>query len=156
MESNITFSMIKPKAVKKGYVGPILTKITEAGFQIVSMKYTRITRDQAESFYGVHKDRPFFADLVEFMTSGPIVAMTLLKDNAVADFRTLVGATDPTQADPGTIRRMFADSIESNAVHGSDSDENAEREAGFFFSGTERFYVDLINEDVRNFALCEK
>ncbi len=137
--SNRTFTMLKPDAVANNYIGPILAKINEAGFRIVAMKYTRLSLDQAGNFYSVHKERPFYKDLVSYMSSGPIVAVILEKNNAVEDFRTLIGATDPAKAAPGTIRNLFAKSIEANAVHGSDSDENAALEGSFFFSQTERF-----------------
>ncbi|MFA7381549.1 MAG: nucleoside-diphosphate kinase [Bacteroidia bacterium] len=137
--SNITFTMIKPDAVANGHIGKILDKITEAGFSIVAMKYTRLSEETAGKFYDIHRERPFFKDLVDFMSSGPIVAAVLQKDNAVEDFRKLIGATDPKKAEPGTIRNLFAESIEANAVHGSDSDENAAIEAGFFFNQFERF-----------------
>jgi nucleoside-diphosphate kinase len=137
--SNITFTMIKPDAVANGHIGKILDKITEAGFSIVAMKYTRLSEETAGKFYDIHRERPFFKDLVGFMSSGPIVAAVLQKDNAVEDFRNLIGATDPKKAEPGTIRNLFAESIEANAVHGSDSDENAAIEAGFFFNQFERF-----------------
>jgi len=131
--------MIKPDAVGNNHIGPILAKINEAGFRIVAMKYTRLSPAQAGNFYEVHKARPFYNDLVNYMSSGPIVAVILEKENAVEDFRTLIGATDPAKAAPGTIRNLFAKSIEANAVHGSDSDENAAIEGNFFFSQTERF-----------------
>lgn len=131
--------MIKPDAVANGYIGKILDQITTAGFKIVAMKYTRLSDEKAGEFYDIHRERPFFKDLVEFMTSGPIVAAVLEKSNAVADFRTLIGATDPQKAEPGTIRNLYAKSIDANAIHGSDSDENAAREASFFFSAFERF-----------------
>lgn len=137
--SNITFTMIKPDAVANGYIGKILDQITSAGYKIVAMKYIHLTEKTAGEFYGIHRERPFFKDLVGFMTSGPIVAAVLQKENAVADFRTLIGATDPKKAEPGTIRNLYADSIEANAIHGSDSDENAAGEASFFFSNFERF-----------------
>lgn len=137
--SNRTFTMLKPDAVSNNYIGPILAKINEAGFRVVAMKYTRLSVEQAGNFYAVHKERPFYKDLVNYMSSGPIVAVILEKKNAVEDFRTLIGATDPTKAAPGTIRNLFAKSIEANAVHGSDSDENAELEGSFFFSMLERF-----------------
>ncbi len=130
--------MIKPDAVEANNIGPILAKINEAGFRIVSMKYLKLTREQAGAFYEVHKERPFYGELVDYMTSGPIVAAVLSKENAVADYRTLIGATDPTKAAEGTIRKLFAKSIAANAVHGSDSDENAAIEANFFFSSLER------------------
>lgn len=137
--TNRTFTMIKPDAVSNGYIGPILAKINEAGFRIVALKYTHLEPDKAGLFYAVHKARPFYNDLVKYMSSGPIVAAILEKENAVEDFRTLIGATDPAKAAPGTIRQLFAKSIEANAVHGSDSDENAEIEGSFFFSQMERF-----------------
>jgi nucleoside-diphosphate kinase len=139
MKTNRTFTMIKPDAVANGHIGAILDKITKAGFKIIALKYTALTKEKAGEFYAVHQERGFFNDLVSFMTSGPIVAAILEKENAVADFRTLIGATDPTKADEGTIRSLFAKSIEANAVHGSDSDENAEIEGNFFFNAFERF-----------------
>lgn len=137
--SNRTFTMIKPDAVGNNHIGPILAKINEAGFRIVAMKYTRLTPELAGKFYEVHKERGFYNDLVNYMSSGPIVAAILEKDNAVESFRKLIGATDPAKAEPGTIRNLFAKSIEANAVHGSDSDENAAIEGSFFFSHLERF-----------------
>jgi len=131
--------MIKPDAVANNHIGPILAKINEAGFRIVAMKYTRLTPDKAGAFYAVHKGRPFYNDLVKYMSSGPIVAAILEKDNAVEDFRKLIGATDPVKAAPGTIRNLFAKSIDANAIHGCDSDANAEIEGNFFFSQMERF-----------------
>lgn len=131
--------MIKPEAVEKGQTGAILAKIQEAGFRIAALKKMRLSEERAGKFYAVHKERPFFGELVEYMSSGPIVAAILEKDNAVADYRTLIGATDPTQAAEGTIRKMFAESKAKNAVHGSDSDENATIECHFFFSDLERF-----------------
>lgn len=131
--------MIKPDAVKAGNIGNILQMINAAGFRIVAMKYTQITLSQAGMFYEVHKERPFYGELTEFMSSGPIVAAILEKENAVADFRKLIGATNPAQADEGTIRKLYAKSVGENAVHGSDSDENAKIEGDFFFSGLERF-----------------
>ena len=131
--------MIKPDAVANNNIGPILGKINEAGFRIVAMKYTRLTPEMAGAFYEVHKARPFYGDLVKYMSSGPIVAAILEKDNAIESFRTLIGATDPAKAAPGTIRNLFAKSIEANAVHGSDSDENAAIEGNFFFAQVERF-----------------
>ena len=139
MAGNITFTMIKPDAVEANNIGPILAKINQSGFRIVAMKYTRLTPERAGEFYAVHKERPFYKDLVSYMSSGPIVAAILEKSNAVEDFRKLIGATDPAKAEKGTIRNLFAKSIEANAVHGSDSDENAAIEGNFFFSGTERF-----------------
>lgn len=131
--------MIKPDAVANGHTGKILDKIIEAGFKIVAMKYTRLSEETAGRFYDIHRERPFFKDLVGFMSSGPIVAAVLEKDNAVEDFRKLIGATDPKKAEPGTIRSLFAESIEANAIHGSDSHENAQIEANFFFNQFERF-----------------
>jgi len=139
MAGNRTFTMIKPDAVEKNYIGAILEKINAAGFRIVAMKYTKLTTEQAGAFYAVHKERPFYGELVEYMTSGPIVAAILEKDNAVADFRKLIGATNPEEAEEGTIRKLYAESIAANAIHGSDSDENAEIEGNFFFSQVERF-----------------
>ena len=137
--SNKTFTMIKPDGVANNYIGPILAKINEAGFRIVAMKYTRLTPERAGEFYAVHKERPFYNDLVKYMSSGPIVAAILEKSNAVEDFRKIIGATDPAKAEKGTIRNLFAKSIEANAVHGSDSDENATIEGAFFFSGLEKY-----------------
>ena len=136
---NITLTMIKPKAVAKGYIGEIAQRITAGGFKIKAMKLTALSKTDAEEFYGVHKARPFFNDLVSFMTSGPIVAMILEKENAIEDYRKLIGATNPKDAAEGTIRKEFAESIEANAVHGSDSDENAIIEGNFFFSDREKF-----------------
>ncbi len=137
--SNRTFTMIKPDAVKAGNIGNILQMINEAGFRIVAMKYLQISKQQAEIFYEVHAARPFYGELTEFMSSGPIVAAILEKENAVADFRKLIGATNPAQAEEGTIRKKYASSVGENAVHGSDSDENAAIEGNFYFSGLERF-----------------
>jgi len=131
--------MIKPDAVENNYIGGILKMINEAGFRIVAMKYTKLSAEAAGKFYEVHKERPFYGELVSYMSSGPIVAAILEKENAVADFRTLIGATDPTKADEGTIRKIYAKSIAANAVHGSDSDENAQIEGDFYFSKLERF-----------------
>lgn len=139
MAGNKTFTMIKPDAVRNGHIGAILAKINEAGFRIVAMKYTRLSKADAEQFYAIHSERPFFGELVEFMTSGPIVSAILEKDNAVEDFRTLIGSTNPAEAAEGTIRKMYATSIGENAVHGSDSDENAIIEGNFHFSGRECF-----------------
>jgi len=138
-KGNITFTMIKPGAVANEHIGSILKMITEAGFWIAALKYIRLSKMQAEEFYSIHKDRPFYGSLVEFMTSGPIIVAVLEKDNAVADYRKLIGSTDPSNADDGTIRKLFAESIERNAVHGSDSNENARIEADFFFARSERF-----------------
>lgn len=137
--TNRTFTMIKPDATSKGYSGAILDQISNAGFSIKAMKWTKLTVEQAGQFYEVHKERPFYGELVAFMSSGPIVAAILEKENAVADFRKLIGATNPAQAEEGTIRKKFAASMGENAVHGSDSDENAQIEGNFFFSNTERF-----------------
>jgi nucleoside-diphosphate kinase len=137
--TNRTFTMIKPDAVAAGNIGNILQMINNAGFKIVAMKYTKLSIEQAGQFYAVHSARPFYGELTEFMSSGPIVAAILEKDNAVEDFRKLIGATNPADAAEGTIRKMYAKSIGENAVHGSDSNENAKIEGDFFFSGLERF-----------------
>jgi nucleoside-diphosphate kinase len=139
MTGNRTFTMIKPEAVAAGHAGKIIDMITDNGFRIVALKLTRLSRAEAGTFYEVHKERPFYGELVEYMASGPIYAAILEKDNAVEDFRKLIGATDPAQADEGTIRKRYAESKAKNAVHGSDSDENAAIEGNFFFSGRERF-----------------
>ena len=139
MATNRTFTMIKPDAVANGHAGKIIDHITQAGFKIVALKYTRLSTEMAGNFYGIHRERPFFGELVSFMTSGPIYAAILEKDNAVEDFRKLIGATDPQKAEPGTIRNLYAKSIDANAIHGSDSNENAEIEGNFFFSQFERF-----------------
>jgi nucleoside-diphosphate kinase len=139
METNKTFTMIKPDAVANGHTGAIIDHIIKGGFKITAMKYLWLTPEKAGQFYAVHKARPFYNDLVSFMSSGPIVAAVLEKDNAVEDFRKLIGATDPAKADPGTIRNLFAKSIDANAVHGSDSDENAQIEGNFYFSAFEKF-----------------
>ena len=131
--------MIKPDAVGNNYIGPILAKINEAGFRIVAMKYTKLSAELAGQFYAVHRERPFYKDLVSYMSSGPIVAAILEKDNAVEDFRKLIGATNPAQAAEGTIRKAYAASVGENAIHGSDSDENAAIESAFFFSKLEQF-----------------
>ena len=131
--------MIKPDAVGNNYIGPILAKINEAGFRIVAMKYTRLTTERAGEFYAIHKERPFYNDLVKYMSSGPIVAAILEKNNAVEEFRKLIGATDPAKAEKGTIRNLFAKSIDANAMHGSDSDEYAGIEGRFFFSEMEKY-----------------
>ena len=136
---DFTFSIIKPNAVRTGKTGPILAMINEGGFEIAAMRMVKLTLSQAESFYSIHKGKPFFDSLIEFMTSGPVVVMILKHENAVDQFRKLIGATDPAKAEPGTIRRTFAVSVQMNAVHGSDSVENAIKEADFFFSGIERF-----------------
>jgi nucleoside-diphosphate kinase len=139
MATNRTFTMLKPDSLEKGNTGAILEKINAAGFRIVAMKQTQMTRNDAEQFYAVHNERPFFADLVTYMTRGPIVAAILEKENAVEDFRTLIGSTNPEDAAEGTIRKLYAASIGENAVHGSDSDENAAIEGAFHFSGREMF-----------------
>jgi nucleoside-diphosphate kinase len=139
MATNRTFTMIKPDGVENGHIGGILNMITEGGFRIVAMKLTQLTVADAKEFYAVHAERPFYGELVEFMTRGPIVAAILEKDNAVEDFRTLIGATNPANAEEGTIRKKYATSMGENAVHGSDSDENAANEAAFHFSGREMF-----------------
>ncbi len=139
MSGNRTFTMIKPDAVRAGNIGNILQMINAAGFKIIAMKYTRLTKAQAGGFYAVHKERPFFGELVEFMTSGPIVAAILEKDNAVSDFRNFIGATNPAEAAEGTVRAKYGTDLGQNAVHGSDSDENAEIESNYFFSMLERF-----------------
>jgi nucleoside-diphosphate kinase len=139
MNSNFTFSIIKPDAVRTGKTGPILAMINEGGFEIAAMRMVKLTFSQAESFYSIHKGKPFFDSLIEFMTSGPVVVMILKHEDAVDHFRKLIGATDPAKAEQGTIRRTFAVSVQTNAVHGSDSVENAIREANFFFSEIERF-----------------
>jgi nucleoside-diphosphate kinase len=139
MATNRTFTMLKPDSIENGNIGNILQMITDAGFAVKAMKYTRLTEDQAKEFYAVHAERPFYGELVEYMTSGPIVAAILEKDNAVADFRTLIGATDPAEAAEGTIRAKYAESKGRNATHGSDSDENAQIESDFHFSPSEIF-----------------
>ncbi|WP_024480040.1 nucleoside-diphosphate kinase [Cellulophaga baltica] len=137
--TNRTFTMLKPDAVENGHIGAILDKINAAGFKIVAMKYTQLSKRDAQAFYAVHSERPFYGELVDFMSRGPIVAAILEKDNAVEDFRALIGATNPAEAADGTIRKMFATSLGENAVHGSDSDENAAIEGAFHFSGREIF-----------------
>jgi len=139
MATNRTFTMIKPDAVENGHIGNILAMITNSGFKIVSLKLTQLTISDAKAFYAVHAARPFYGELVEFMTRGPIVAAILEKENAVEDFRTLIGATNPAEAAEGTIRKVYATSIGENAVHGSDSDENAAIEGAFHFAGREQF-----------------
>lgn len=139
MAGTKTLTMIKPDAVRNGHIGAILNDITAAGFRISAMKLTQLSKADAEAFYSVHSERPFFGELVEFMTSGPIVAAILEKDNAVEDFRTLIGSTNPAEAAEGTIRAKYATSIGENAVHGSDSDENAQIEGDFHFAGREQF-----------------
>ncbi|MFA6261277.1 MAG: nucleoside-diphosphate kinase [Bacteroidia bacterium] len=139
MSGRITFTMIKPDAVANGHTGKILDHFIQKGFKVVALKYTRLSAERAGEFYDIHRARPFFQDLVDFMSSGPIVAAILEKENAVADFRDTIGATDPQKAEAGTIRNLYAKSIEANAVHGSDSDENALIEGSFFFSALEKF-----------------
>ena len=136
---SFTFAIIKPRAVQKGFIVPILQRINESGFRISAMKLIHLTLIQAQNFYIIHKEKPFYIDLVNFMASGRIVVMILEKSNAVEEFRKLIGNTDPTKAESGTIRNLFAESTQANAIHGSDSDENAEREANFFFSQCERY-----------------
>jgi nucleoside-diphosphate kinase len=143
MAGRITFTIVKPEAVSKEYTGHIFSMISSAGFHIASMKMLRMTREMAEKFYLVHKERPFYKDLVEFMSSGPVVVSVLEKDNAVSDYRALIGATDPTKAVEGTIRKKYAESVQNNAVHGSDSDENAIIESDFFFSKSERYLLKV-------------
>lgn len=138
MATNRTFTMVKPDAVADGNIGAILQMIQKAGFKIIALKQLNLSKQGAGAFYEVHKERPFYGELVDYMSSGPLVAAILEKDNAVADFRKLIGATDPAKADAGTIRKLFAKSISANAVHGSDSDENAAIEGDFFFSKLER------------------
>jgi nucleoside-diphosphate kinase len=141
MGSDFTFAIIKPNAVRTGKTGPILAMINEAGFEISAMRMVRLTKPQAEAFYSVHKGKPFYEGLIDFMTSGAVVVMILKHNNAVEEFRKLIGNTDPAKAEPGTIRKLFAVSVQMNAVHGSDSVENAKNEASFFFSMFERFHV---------------
>lgn len=142
MTRDFTFTIIKPCAVKAGYIGKILTDIQKGGFRIVAMKLTSMTRSEAETFYAIHQKQPFFEELVNFMISGPIVVAILGKENAVADFRNIIGATDPAKASEGTIRKKYGQSLQMNAVHGSDSDENAAMEAAHFFSGFEQYWND--------------
>lgn len=137
--TNRTFTMIKPDAFSKGHTGAMLAMIEKAGFRLVAMKKVLLSEEKAGEFYAVHKARPFYGELVEFMSSGPIVAAILEKENAVEDFRKLIGATDPAKADEGTIRKLFAENVGKNAIHGSDSDENAQIEGSFFFSGMEQW-----------------
>lgn len=139
MAGNITFTMVKPDATGKNFTGEILGMITKAGFRILAMKMTKLSRAQAEGFYAVHKEKAFFNDLVNFMTSGPVVAVMLSKENAVESFRNLIGATNPANAAEGTVRKLYASGIQENAIHGSDSDENAIIECDYFFSKLERF-----------------
>ena len=139
MAGNRTFTMIKPSAVQSGFAGKILNIFTEAGFSIISLKYTRMSIEHAAAFYAVHKERSFFLQLIDFMSSGPIVAAILEKENAIEDFRKMIGATDPAKAEQGTVRQLFGSNVLENAVHGSDSEENAEKEGNFFFSAFEQF-----------------
>ncbi len=139
MNGEYTFSIIKPNAVRTGKTGRILSMMNESGFEIAAIKMVHMTIPQAEAFYGIHKGKPFFEELIEFMTSGPVIVMVLKHRDAVEEFRKLIGATDPGKASPGTIRKVFGVSLKMNAVHGSDSDENAARESDFFFSNIERF-----------------
>ncbi len=139
MSGKITFTMIKPKAVADGNMGNIIAKIIEGGFNVKALKYTQLTENDAMKFYAVHKERPFYNDLVKFMTSGTIIAAVLEKDNAVEAYRNFIGATNPADAEEGTIRKLYGTSIEANAVHGSDSDENAQIESNFYFSEREMF-----------------
>ena len=139
MSGNQTFTMIKPIAVKNNFIGPILKMVNEAGFKLKAMKFTHLTKQQAMEFYSVHAGKYFYEELTSFMSSGPIIAAILEKENAVADYRKLIGATDPAKADEGTIRKLYAESMSHNAVHGSDSDENAAIESDFFFSKMERY-----------------
>ena len=137
--SNITFTMIKPDAFANGHTGAILDKIIKAGFRVVALKLTSLSAEKAGEFYAIHKERPFYNDLIKYMSSGPIIAAVLEKSNAVEDYRTLIGATDPAKADAGTIRQLFAENVGRNAIHGSDSNENALIEGSFFFSNLEKY-----------------
>lgn len=139
MPLGYTFAMIKPQACRRNHVGPILAMINQAGFRISAIRSTKLTVDEAQKFYEIHRGKPFYEGLVEFMSSGPIVALLLEKENAIEDFRKLIGNTDPAKAEEGTIRKMFAESVQRNAIHGSDSVENAAREADFFFNQRERY-----------------
>ena len=139
MKTNRTFTMLKPDSIEDGYMLPILNKISESGFKIIALKYKKMNREEAQEFYSIHSEKPFFNDLINFITRGPIVAAVLEKDNAVKDFRKLIGSTDPNEAEEGTIRKSFARSKGENAVHGSDSDENANVEISFHFDKTEIF-----------------
>jgi len=142
MKGRITFTIIKPDAFSKQKTGPILKMITDHGFHIAAMKLIRMTTKQAQDFYGIHKGKSFYNDLVRFMVSGPVIVAVLEKEDAVESYRKLIGATDPAKAEKGTIRKLFAKSVQENAVHGSDSDENAIFESNFFFSETERYYKE--------------
>jgi nucleoside-diphosphate kinase len=141
MAGNYTFTMIKPTAVTNGHIGPILNMISENGFYITALKMVQLTRKDAENFYAVHKGKPFYPSLIDFMSSGPIVTAILEKENAVEEYRKLIGSTDPEKAEEGTLRKIYAVSVQKNAVHGSDSDENAALEAAFFFSSREQFQL---------------
>ena len=151
MGANKTFSMIKPGAVHNKHIGHILSKIEEAGFTIAAIKTTRLSPEDASEFYAEHKDKPFYEELIDFMSSGPIIAMVLLKDNAVEDFRKLIGATDPAKAEEGTIRKLFATSKSHNAVHGSDSDASAERESAFLFSRREFLRSSEVETSIKEY-----
>jgi nucleoside-diphosphate kinase len=142
MLGKVTFSMIKPDAVNKGYSGAILKMMNDAGFRIVAMKQVRLSTNAARQFYEIHKGRPFYEDLITFMTSGPVISLVLEKENAVEDFRKLIGNTDPNKAEEGTVRKLYAENMQRNAVHGADSDQNAIREAAFHFAGKEMFDKD--------------
>ena len=137
MKTNRTFSMLKPDSIEDGYMLPILNKISDSGFKIIALKYKKMKREEAEEFYSIHSEKPFFRDLTEFMSSGPCMVLALKKENAVEEWRNTIGATNPDEAESGSIRKDFATSIGENAVHGSDSDENAKKEIGFFFSESE-------------------
>jgi nucleoside-diphosphate kinase len=139
MDNDFTFSIIKPNAMRTGKAGPILSMINEGGFEISALRMVKMTKKQAEAFYDIHRGKPFFNDLVDFMTSGPVIVMILKHNNAVEEFRKLIGATDPARAEAGTIRKIFAVSVQMNAIHGSDSPENAAREANFFFAEVDRY-----------------
>ena len=137
MKTNRTFTMLKPDSIEDGYMLPILNKISESGFKIIALKYKKMNREEAQEFYSIHSEKPFFNDLINFITRGPIVAAVLEKDNAVFEWRQTIGATNPNEADEGTIRKLYASSLGENAVHGSDSDENAKKEIAFFFNESE-------------------
>jgi nucleoside-diphosphate kinase len=139
MNGKRTYTMVKPTAMRKGYAGAIMNKITEGGFKIIAAKMTKLSLEDAQAFYGIHKDRPFFGELTQFMSSGPIMAMVVEKENAVEAYRNFIGATNPAEAAEGTIRKMYGTNIGENAIHGSDSDENAANEIKFFFTDRELF-----------------
>ena len=145
MTTNQTFTMIKPNAVEKGHTGAIIDQIIKGGYRIIALKYVWLSQREAEKFYEIHKERPFFAELVAFMSRSPIVAIALEKENAVEAFREFIGATDPAKAAEGTIRAKYGESVGENAIHGSDSNENAQREIGFFFSGREVYTKILLS-----------